>query len=575
MNRVLALGPRARRLRRYGAILSASVLVALLLAPAAQAVHDLAFELDGNVAVDTSDFDWASFFNSAGAESPVLPDASRPGFTDSGFSHDFSRKTNGSYSTVDASTYATGSKDTLPITPGWQCSKSNNVNDKIDILNAYAVAYVDPATNDQILYFALERFSNDGDANVAFWFLQSNVNCVSPGGGSTPFSGHHVDGDLLVVSSFTKGGVVSTIDVYKWVGDDTGSLNQTAIAHGVDCKQTTGPDDTCATVNDPNNGVVDPPWDTQNKNGTSDLQVSEFFEGGLNLTNSGIGDHCFNTFIADTRSSQSLTATLFDFARGSLGECDVSLTSTPSVTTTSLGSSVAITDTANVSGTTAGGGAGPTPTGTVSFFLCGPGASNCTTGGSPIPSDPPAAVTLGACSPPAAGHACATSANVRSMISTPGTYCFRAVYDPGADPNYSGKSAEDGSSGECFTVTDTSSGSTAQTWLPNDSATFSSDGGSNLAGSVQFTLYASGNCTGTILYQETANAPGGTSSFTVNTTNGDGNGTGLAADKSFDVSDSPLTVSWQAVFTSTNSTGGSTAPCESSTVTIDDDITAP
>jgi hypothetical protein len=261
MNRVLALGPRARRLRRYGAILSASVLVALLLAPAAQAVHDLDFELDGNIAkdsgggADAAPFDWASFFSSAGAESPALPDASRPGFTDSGFSKDFSRKTNGSFSTVDSTTFATGSKDTLPITPGWQCNKDNNVNDKIDILNAYAVAYVDPATDDQILYFALERFSNDGDANVAFWFLQSNVSCVSPGGGSTPFTGHHVDGDLLVVSSFTKGGVVSTIDVYEWNGDDTGSLNQTAIAHGVDCKQTTGPDDTCATVNDPNNGV--------------------------------------------------------------------------------------------------------------------------------------------------------------------------------------------------------------------------------------------------------------------------------------------------------------------------------
>ncbi len=565
---------RLRPTRRQGAILSAAMLIALVLAPTAQAVHDLTFELEGNIAAATQ-FDWASFFDANGAESPVLPDASRPGYTDSGFSKDFSRKANGAFSTADPTTFATGSKDSLPITPGWQCNKDNNVNDKIDILNAYAVAYVDPASGDQILYFGMERYSNDGDANVAFWFLQSNVGCVSPGGGSTPFTGHHVDGDLLVVSAFTKGGVVSNIDVYEWNGDDSGSLNPTAISHGVDCKSTVAPDDTCATVNGPTNGVIDPPWDTQNKSGTSDLQVSEFFEGGLNLTHSGIGDHCFNTFIADTRSSQSLTATLFDFARGSLGECDVNLTSTPSTTTTSLGSSDPVTDLADVHGTTAGGGAGPTPTGTVSFFLCGPGVTSCTSGGSPIPSNPAAAVTLGACSPPAAGHACATSANVRSMLTAVGTYCFRAVYAPGADPNYGGKTAEDGSATECFTVTDTSSGSTAQNWLPNDSATFSSAGGSNLVGSVQFTLYDSGDCTGTPLFQESRNLVGGSSSETVSTTNGDGVGSGLAADLYLDVSDSPATVSWQAVFSSSNGVSGSTAPCEASTLTIDDDITVP
>jgi hypothetical protein len=564
------------------------VLLGLVLAPLAQAVHDLDFEPDGNIAKDSAGtaapFDWVDFFSSSGAESPALPDASRPGFSDSGFSPDFTRKPTGAYSTADTTTFATGSKDSLPITPGWQCNKDNNVNDKIDIVNAYAAAYTDPATGDSILYFGLERFSNDGDANVAFWFLQSNVNCVSPAGGSVPFTGHHVDGDLLVVSAFTKGGVVSNIDVYEWDGDDTGSLNPVAIAHGVDCKATTGPDDTCATVNDPTNGTIDPPWDTENKDRTGDLKVSEFFEGGLNLTESGIGDACFNTFIADTRSSQSLTATLFDFARGSLGECSVSLTSTPSQTTRALGSTTAITDTADVSGTNASGGTAPTPTGTVSFFLCGPGVTDCLTGGAPIPTNPAAAVTLGACSPAVAGHACATSADVQTMLTAIGRYCFRAVYDPGTDPNYSGKTAVDGSSGECFNVTDTSSGSTAQTWVPNDAATFTSAGGSALAGTVTFTLYNSGTCApGTadanVIYQESrdidTDGTGTASSRTVRTTNGDGVGTGLAADEIFDASDSTVTVSWQAVFVSSNGVGGSTSPCEASTLTIDDDIAVP
>ena len=44
------------------------------------------------------------------------------------------------FCTADGTTFATGSKDTLDIT-GWQCNKDNNVNSKIDIMNAYAAQY--------------------------------------------------------------------------------------------------------------------------------------------------------------------------------------------------------------------------------------------------------------------------------------------------------------------------------------------------------------------------------------------------------------------------------------------------
>src|SRR5207247_10046064 len=85
------LGPARSRRRRY--LLLPIVLVAAIalpLAGIAQAVHDLAFELDGNQTAETR-FDWTSFFNAAGQPSPALPDASRPGFTNSGFSKDFTR----------------------------------------------------------------------------------------------------------------------------------------------------------------------------------------------------------------------------------------------------------------------------------------------------------------------------------------------------------------------------------------------------------------------------------------------------------------------------------------------------
>src|SRR5439155_7714564 len=119
-------------------------------------------------------------------------------------------------STADDTTFSTGSKDILDITPGWQCAHSNNVGNKVDIANAYAVAYTETGSGDRIFYFGLERTSNNGDANIGFWFLQdSTVGCSSTSG-TQAFTGHHQVGDIFVVSAFTNGGVVSNITVYLW-----------------------------------------------------------------------------------------------------------------------------------------------------------------------------------------------------------------------------------------------------------------------------------------------------------------------------------------------------------------------
>lgn len=318
---------RRKRFLLVPALIAAAV--ALLWVAGAQAVHDLNFQLDGDVATapdgsvggGTQALDWEDLFNASGGEITPLP----TDFTESDFVVDFQRD-GSTFITKDETTFATGSKDTLPIAD-WQCNFDNNVNSKIDIMNSYAASYTDPATDDDILYFALERNVNTGDANVAFWFLQGNVNCSSTGG-AVDFTGAHVDGDLLVVSEFSGGGQVSTINVYEWEGDDaTGSLNPTPVASGVDCRNPPpgDPDEVCAAAN---TGTITTPWDTAAKTtiGKS-LPVAQFFEGGLNLTAVGLGDTCFNTFIADTRSSTSLTATLFDFARGQLGECESGITS--------------------------------------------------------------------------------------------------------------------------------------------------------------------------------------------------------------------------------------------------------
>ena len=104
-----------------------------------------------------------------------------------------------------------------------------------------------------------------------------------------------------------------------------------------------------------------------------------------------------------------------------------------------------------------------------------------------------------------------------------GTYCFRAVYDPGTDPNYQDKGGSfTANPGECFTVTGSSGFTTAQSWVPNDTATLTGD--ANLNGSLKFTLYNDATCGaggGTSQYTTTVtvtNAASGSSFSTNNTT---------------------------------------------------------
>jgi hypothetical protein len=332
-------GGRRRRLI-LAVVVSVAALGAFLISNAL-AVHDEAFQLDGdpfastqtNIGGHTQGVDWDSLFNADGSKKALPTD-----FNASGFHKDFNTKTQrGStvFDSFDDTTYATGSKDTLPITgskpgSGWQCAKSNNVGGKVDIMNAYAAAYTDPTSGHQFLYFGQERYSNNGDANVGFWFLQDGTVACTGGGGATDFTGHHRDGDLFIVSAFTAGGDVSTIDVYVWSGDDSGSLGTTAVAHGADCGSISDPpnppssDDACAEVNTVALSGI--PWLTANQDdgvGHS-LRPAEFFEGGVDLTAHNLAGKCFNTFISNTRSSQSLTATLFDFDVGQLGLCSVS-----------------------------------------------------------------------------------------------------------------------------------------------------------------------------------------------------------------------------------------------------------
>ena len=291
------------------------------------AVHDLGlFELDRN-ALDPGGAglpdDWATLYAGGGAAdfTGILADVAplNP------------------LGTTGTQFQAGGSKDDLDISPGgatgqyWKWDEGEPL-DKDDITNAYAAAYVntvDTGNNeigDLIIYFGLDRFANNGSAQVGFWFLQdSNFGLTTTkAGGGYLFNGYHEVGDILVQSNFSGGGVIDTISVYEWVGSagSEGTLN--LLFNAQDCS-TAGLDaPACATVNQ---GDTPSPWPFTPKFGSPGVfPQGSFFEGGINISRLVPDAGCFTGFLAETRSSTPFDARLKDFAFGEFNLCSIEVT---------------------------------------------------------------------------------------------------------------------------------------------------------------------------------------------------------------------------------------------------------
>jgi hypothetical protein len=374
-------GTRGRARVRIAGLIGVFALLAIG-ASGAFAVHDEGFQLEGNatasdlhhgtVCVDTDSnihtpcvvvpagdlsgafagpYDWDSLFDIQAGAAPgnalgtvsgakaVLPG----GFTGADFQKDFGN-TGTTFLTGDDTTFATGSKDTLDINPnpgGWQCNHDNNVNSKVDIINGFAATA--EVGGDQLFYFGLEKDVDNGDNNVGMWLFQDPTVGCSSASGTANFSGHHTVGDLLVVSAFTNGGGVSNITVYQWnPGNGTADDPLQKLASGVDCLVTAGLDSVCATVFEPDvtkgTNKLTMPWLSADNSVVNAPHPSpNFYEGGINLSAfPQFADECFTSYLLDTRSSQSPTATLFDYVQGSIGTCNPAMTITKVATPTDV-----------------------------------------------------------------------------------------------------------------------------------------------------------------------------------------------------------------------------------------------
>ncbi|HET7029764.1 MAG TPA: DUF11 domain-containing protein [Candidatus Limnocylindrales bacterium] len=393
------------------------------MAPSALAVHDEGkFELDGNATSEAAPGeDWDHVFaGTDAAESTVF-------VTD---------KVN----TTADDIFTGGSSKDINDTSDWLWTTSKP-QAKNDITHAFAAAYT--ATNadtagDTLVYFGLNKYDASGDNFVGFWFLKGAVGPTGSGVPSgSPFSGSHSVGDVLVLADYTNGGGVSTFSVYQWVtsgGDVSTHLN--TVASGVPCTNAGVTDLACAATN---LDTTDSPWPFTDKSGENDFLAGELFEGGINLTDLGLDSGCFTSFIAETRSSQSVTATLSDFAGGQFSFCVPPTISTQvrqdgqslgSVGSISMGESV--TDHATFSGSKGA------VEGSADFFVCFNASStpNCASGGTAV------------------GSSDIDSGAADSDEFTPdavGYYCFRVDFTPVAASKYLAASHTNQTT-ECFQV---------------------------------------------------------------------------------------------------------------------------
>jgi hypothetical protein len=581
------LGPTGSPRRRWTLLLPLVAVFALGLfyIAGAQAVHDLgAFELEGNATNDAAlaGDDWDN----------VCFEVVGTGCTTTNATSAFGGATAVAWKAEpdpSASIFTGGgSKDPEDIS-NWAWKDQGGLPDKDNLLHSFAARYTVPTTGAtggcpddvapcDILYFGSDRFDNSGDAVQGFWFLQNEVSQDDiKSGGGFKFAGVHKENDLLVLSDFSNGGDVSTINIYRWVdsGGDTGThLDFLAGGNNQRCSASLSADPFCGIVN-PTNGTT-APWSFLDKSGNSTYLQGELFEAGVNLSSDQINlsGECFATLLSETRSSTSPTATLKDFVVDSFEACEAGINTEPSDASITLGES--ITDVATVTGT--GGG---TPTGNVIFHVCGPSSDgsdpDCSTGGTLVGSATGVALT-----PVDATTATAESAEFEPTAV--GRYCFRGDYVPAPGSLYDPDSDFDES--ECFSVlTIPSTISTAQSWFPNDSATVTTTGptGHNLTGSVAFSLYGDSACSGSLLYSQTVSIPANAGlSETVGTTNGNGgDASGDEAPTDVAITAATGTYSWLVVYTpAASDTGhtGSTRAChdEHSALTItNDDPTIP
>jgi hypothetical protein len=448
--------------------------------------------------------------------------------------------------TVDLTIFTGGgSKD--PQDPGnsWLWKPKDTIPDKDTIDHAFAARYAltpnattcpsNGAPTCEVIFFGVDRFDNSGDAQLGFWFFKTNVgltNTASQGG--FKFSGHHVNGDLLVLSDFSIGGTTSTIAAYFWdtsCGSDNTAANKIynspavgfcgannlrlqGFSAAANCATSASTSAFCGIANGADGTTA--PWSFTDKSGNHSYLKGEYYEAGINLSALNIGNECFSSFVGESRSSTSPTATLKDFVLHSFQPCSATAVTTPTLangnTATSVSPGTPVTDHIVITGTGTGSPPNPSSPPNVNFSICGPitAPAICDAAHSPTAvgtSKPLAHNAL----PQGKSEATSDAVNTSGNPLLPGRYCFSGSW--AGDTNYPAGASDNGLN-ECFTViqigtttvttpsdssgTGLGTGSLALGTVLYDKAVVTADqsGGGDVTGTVAFFLCNPSQVTG-------------------------------------------------------------------------------
>ncbi|MEO7462959.1 MAG: hypothetical protein ABIT96_09540, partial [Ferruginibacter sp.] len=172
------------------------------------------------------------------------------------------------------------------------------------------------------LYFAGDRTSNNGTAQIGFWFYLGGTGPNTRPDGTMDFAPPHTVGDLFVLADFTGGGRNAAVTVYSWVGTGGNVVGSNGTLNTTTCSGIVAQNNDATALIPTGWSFIRPCYD-----------YNEFYEGAIDLTClTGTGTTpqlCFSSFLLETRSSASITASLDDFVSGSFGAKPQAPTVTP------------------------------------------------------------------------------------------------------------------------------------------------------------------------------------------------------------------------------------------------------
>ena len=211
----------------------------------------------------------------------------------------------------------------------WEWDDKKATPAKNDLSNGYA--YAEMKNGDLFLYIGIERIKINGDSHVDIELNQNKIDTDKPspcGADGVPpgdvdpceFTGTKTADDLLLNIDYTMGGTFAGASIRQHDGTNWIFVEDIV---GVGCNAA---DTICAFANSAS--IDGGPWDNFDESGAiiTDIPANGFAEFGINVSDVLGSTPCITTIQFHTRTSQSFTAELTDFALGGFDLCSIDVT---------------------------------------------------------------------------------------------------------------------------------------------------------------------------------------------------------------------------------------------------------